>query len=61
MKKILNTLVAIATLCAMAFLGGKWPENAPLEKVLVADGIAIAVVAVGGFYLKKEHDNGRLR
>lgn len=61
MKKILNTLATIAVLCAMVFLGGEWPESTPRKKVLAADGIAIAVLAVGGYYLKKEYDNGRLR
>lgn len=61
MKKILNTLATIAVLCAMVFLGGEWPENTPRKKVLAADGIAIAVLAAGGLYLKNEYDNGRLR
>lgn len=61
MKKILNTLATIAVLCAMVFLGGEWQESTPRKKVLAADGIAIAVLAVGGFYLKRQYDNGRLR
>lgn len=54
-------MATIAVLCAMVFLGGEWPESTPRKKVLAADGIAITILAVGGFYLKKEYDNGRLR
>lgn len=61
MKKILNTLAAIAVLCAMAFIGGEWPENTPRKKVITCDAVAIAVMAGCGIYLKKEYDNGRLR
>jgi hypothetical protein len=61
MKKILNTFAAIAVLCAMVFLGGEWPENTPRKKVIACDAVAFAVMAVGGLYLKKEYDDGRLR
>lgn len=61
MKKILNIVTTIAVLCAMVFLGGEWPENTPRKKVIACDAAAFAVLAVGGVYLKKEYENGRLR
>ena len=48
-------------LCAICFLGGAWPENTPRKKVVACDGVALAVIAVCGIYLKKEDRNGRLR
>lgn len=53
MKKIVNAIVTILLLCAVVFLGGEWPENTPRKKVLVADGIALCIVAAGGIYLRK--------
>lgn len=54
-------MATIAVLCAMVFIGGEWPENTPRKKVIACDAAAFAVLAVGGVYLKKEYENGRLR
>lgn len=61
MKKAINTLAAIAMLCAMVFLGGEWPDGTPRKKVITCDAIAIAIVAGCGIHLKKEYDNGHIR
>lgn len=61
MKKILNILATVAVLGAVVFLGGEWPDGTPLKKVIACDAAAFALLAAGGFYLKNEHDHGRLR
>ena len=54
MRKILNIFATTALLCAMVFLGGEWPEDTPIEKVLTFDGAALAIVAACGIYLHNE-------
>ena len=61
MRKILNIIVTIALLCSMVFLGGEWPEDTPMKKVITCDAIAFVVMAGCGVYLKKEYKDGRLR
>lgn len=61
MKKILTIVATILLLCAMAFLGGEWPEKTPRKKVVACDAVAFAVMAGCGVYLKKEYDNGQIR
>lgn len=56
MKKISRAFAAVAFLCAVCFLFGEWPENAPLNQVVVCDGIAIAVMFASGIYLKKTEE-----
>lgn len=56
MKRISRTIAAVAILCAVCFLGGEWPEDAPRNKVIRCDGIALAVVFASGIYLKKTEE-----
>ena len=58
MKKILKPFATIALLCAMVFLAGEWPEDAPRKKVLTCDGVAFATMLVCGIYLKRENKEG---
>lgn len=61
MRKILNILATVALLCAIVFIGGTWPEDTTLKKVLICDGIAFVVMLATGLYLGREEKNGRLR
>ncbi len=58
MKKIFTSLVTIAVIGAIAFLGGEWPENTPIKRVVACDIGAGIVIALGGFYLLKEYEDG---
>ena len=59
MKRALKDLAAVAVLCSVVFLGGEWPESTPRRKVIVADGVAFAVMLCGGLYLKKTTEDKR--
>ena len=56
MKKISRAFAAVALLCAVCFLGGEWPDDTPMNKVIECDGIALAVVFASGIYLKKTEE-----